>query len=542
MAKIRVVNFLIQELFKLGITHFFGLPGDYCFKLIEAIETNPQTRWIGCTNELNAGYAADGYARLNGYGALVTTYNVGELSALNAIGGSFAENIPVIHIVGLPETKYIKNNTLIHHNFDNPDYFASYNAYSCFTQSAVMLNEQNAKNEIERILYIFQKYKKPVYLSIPSDIFDLEIENTPEIKYIQSDKQKLKKAVEHALKLIQKSQSPIIIGDSLIARFSSENEFIEFIKQSGLPATTLLMGKGLLNESNPNFIGTYLGSYGNPNVNYQVNNSDCPICIGTIFSDFNTLNFNIQINPSQNINIQGTYTIIQEKLYDNVRMKDILSELSKQIKTRNTDIIKDTIKLPASKIVEEKNLNFEYITSRLQEFIKPYDRIFSDTGIFSMAIPELTLPEGAVWYSQLLWASIGWATPAIFGAQLAEPQKRMILLTGEGAHQLTFQSLSTMLTYEIKPVIIVLNNFGYTIERFFSKNPNAEYNNIPQWDYTKIASDFGGNIWTAKAKTAKEFDNVLKQVELACQDKLCYIEIFTEEKELPELMKKIYNH
>lgn len=108
MAKIRVVDFLIQELSKLGITHFFGLPGDYCFKIINAIDNNPETAWVGCTNELNAGYAADGYARLNGYGALVTTYNVGELSAINAIGGSMAENVPVIHIVGAPATQYIK--------------------------------------------------------------------------------------------------------------------------------------------------------------------------------------------------------------------------------------------------------------------------------------------------------------------------------------------------------------------------------------------------------------------------------------------------
>lgn len=540
MAKIRVVDFLIQELSKLGITHFFGLPGDYCFKIIDAITNNPETDWIGCTNELNAGYAADGYARLNGYGALVTTYNVGELSAINAVGGAMAENIPVIHIVGTPASQYIKNNTLLHHNFDNPDYFASFNAYSCFTQGAAILNEQNAKSEIERLLYLFQKYKKPVYISIPSDICDIEIDDVPEIKSVQSDKQKLKKAVEHALKLIKKAQSPIIIGDSLIVRYDSEKEFHDFIEKSGLPATTLLMGKGLLNENCPNFIGTYLAEYANPNVNYQVNNSDCPVCIGTIFSDFNTLNFDIQVNPSKSINIQGTYTVIQDKLYDNVLMKDILNELAAQTGFRNIDLIKDKSSPAASVVNEEKQLDFNYITSRLQEFFRPYDCIFSDTGIFSYMMPCITLPEGAVWYTQLLWASIGWATPAVFGAQIAEPQKRMLLLTGDGAHQLTFQTLSSMLRYEIKPVIIVLNNFGYTTERVLSKTPDAEFNNIPRWDYTKIAGDFGGNIWTAQAKTNKEFDEVLKQTELAQQDKLCYIEIFTDKLEIPSLMKKIY--
>ena len=112
-------EYLIKKLEELGVNDFFGLPGDYNFNLLYAVENNPGTRWIGCTNELNAGYAADGYAREKGYGAIVTTYGVGELSAINAIAGSFAENIPVIHIVGVPATNHIENNVLLHHNYKN---------------------------------------------------------------------------------------------------------------------------------------------------------------------------------------------------------------------------------------------------------------------------------------------------------------------------------------------------------------------------------------------------------------------------------------
>lgn len=111
MSKIKTVDYVVQELVKLGITDVFGLPGDYNFNIVEAVEKNKDTNWIGCTNELNAGYAADGYARIKGYGALVTTYGVGELSAINAIAGSFAEFVPVIKIVGVPKTKDIKNKT-----------------------------------------------------------------------------------------------------------------------------------------------------------------------------------------------------------------------------------------------------------------------------------------------------------------------------------------------------------------------------------------------------------------------------------------------
>ena len=113
---ISISDYLILRLQKLGVSEFFGLPGDYNFNIIKSVENNPDTNWIGCTNELNAGYAADGYARIKGYGALITTYGVGELSAINAIAGAMAENVPIMKIVGVPSTKHIENKTLLHHN------------------------------------------------------------------------------------------------------------------------------------------------------------------------------------------------------------------------------------------------------------------------------------------------------------------------------------------------------------------------------------------------------------------------------------------
>src|SRR5574344_1852602 len=151
----RVADYLIKTLVKLGVTEYFGLPGDYNFNILYAIEDNKDAEWIGCTNELNAGYAADGYARLKGYGAVVTTYGVGELSAMNAVAGSFAENIPVIHIVGIPKTQAIEKNALIHHNFQIPDYHAFERAFSNCTETTAYLNENNAKDEIDRILSVF---------------------------------------------------------------------------------------------------------------------------------------------------------------------------------------------------------------------------------------------------------------------------------------------------------------------------------------------------------------------------------------------------
>lgn len=540
MSKIKVSDYLIQELYKLGIKDFFGLPGDYCFNIVDSVQNNPNTKWIGCTNELNAGCAADGYARLNGYGALITTYNVGELSAMNPIGGCYSENVPVIHIVGAPKTKYIKSNAVMHHNFCEPDYYAGIRAFENYTEASAFLDEQNAKNEIERVISIMMRTKKPVYIAIPADICDMEIDNEPDIQLPVSDEKTLNEAVEHAVRLIDNSAVPVIIGDFLVERFVCKKEFNEFVNTCGIPVTTFIMGKGIIDENSKYFTGSYLGSMENTDVYFQVNNSDCPICVGTVFGDFNTLKYDIRVNPKDHIEILGTVTTIENTVYENVLMKDILTKLSLRVQKRNMKVIKA---VPQVCNIEDNDnpLDFEFMFQRFQEFLKEDDCIFSDTGILNFFPPMLNFPRNARWYNQLLWASIGWATPALFGAMVAKPSRRMILLTGEGAHQLTIQSVSNMFYYNLKPIIFVLNNSGYTIERILSKDPKDAYNNIIPWAYTDIIKAFcKKDVFTAKVYTNQEFADVLEIAAEEQKSKLCYIELFTEEMELPYLVKKLY--
>ena len=323
MSEITVADYLVKRLKELGITDIFGLPGDFNFDIVEAIERNDDTNWIGCTNELNAGYAADGYARVKGYGALVTTYGVGELSAINAIAGSYAEYVPVIKIVGIPSTENIKKNALLHHNFATPDYHAFERACSNVVKTTAYLDKDNTKSEIDRVLSILINEKKPVYLAIPIDVCSLKIEDNPYIKKEKSNIQHLKETVEHIEKLILKAKNPVVLADVLVERFEAKNELFRFLENSKLPVTTLLMGKGLIDWDYEGFIGTYVGKYDNKTVYEYVNNSDCVITIGAIFSDLNTFGFDYSFNPSTMIDIEGNYTIVENIRYDDVLMKDV---------------------------------------------------------------------------------------------------------------------------------------------------------------------------------------------------------------------------
>ena len=227
--KIKFADYLVQRLQELGITEVFGLPGDYNFKIVEAIENNKDVKWIGSTNELNAGYAADGYARIKGFGAMVSTFGVGELSAMNAIAGSMAENVPVIKIVGAPETKYIENKTLLHHNLVNADYYAFERAYSNIVETTAFLNKENAKSELDRVLEVMIRSKKPVYVAIPVDVCEVEVEDEYKKVVLKSNSDNLKCAAEKIISLIEKSKKPIVIADILTQRFAAKKALNNFL-------------------------------------------------------------------------------------------------------------------------------------------------------------------------------------------------------------------------------------------------------------------------------------------------------------------------
>ncbi len=540
MGRIKVADYLVQELNKLGIKDFFGLPGDYNFNVLYAIGDNPNTNWVGCTNELNAGYAADGYARVNGYGAIVTTYGVGELSTINAVAGSFAENIPVIHIAGVPETKFIKNNTLIHHNFQCPDYYVFEKAFSNVVETTAYLNENNAKQEIDRILSVLVNQKRPVYVAIPMDVCKLEIENNPQIEIFKSDEDSLNKAVEHALKIINPSKIPLILGDVLIKRYKARAEFDKLLEKSKFPVSNLLMGKGIVEADNKMYLGTFLSEYENINAYNSIHNSDCVISIGIINCDLNTYRTGLPFKPADFVEIQGTYTIVQHTKYENILMKDILNLLSEKIEPKKIELPEKQPSFEEAPFADDTTLNSKYIYPRIQEFLKPNDMIFVDTGIIPHGFAPTRLPKNTEVNTQTLWGSIGWATPAAFGGQMAAKNRRTILLTGEGAHQLTAVEISNMMKNKLKPIVIVFNNSGYTIERILSDDPWDFFNEIITWDYSKLPQVFQGDVWIAQARTNREFDNVLKQAELEQKTKMCYIEIFTDKMDLPDLTSKLF--
>ena len=529
-------EYLVKKLEELGINDFFGLPGDYNFNILYAIENNPNTNWIGCTNELNAGYAADGYARERGFGALVTTYGVGELSALNAIAGSFAENVPVIHIVGAPTTKCIAEKRRVHHNFQEVEPFAYAEAFKNVSETTTFLNRDNAKIEIDRVLKTFVKERKPVYIAIPIDIAKMEISDRDVDYSWMSNSETLAKVTQMILEKISKSKKPVILGDTLIKRYDAKVEYREFVEKSGIPTTNFLMGTNIVDYDLKNNLGTYFSKFRNPIAQKYLEETDCLIAVGAIYSDLNSFGFSLPYKINSQIAIYGTHTYIEGIRYDDIKMSDVLEALTEVVEPREFIIEKSPVGYEQTATPVGK-LTSEYIYPRLQEFMKENDILIAETGIIPHGVAQIKFPKNSDLISQTLWGSIGWATPATLGANLASPNKRVILFTGEGSHQLTAMELGNMLRCGIKPVVIVLNNGGYTIERLLSDSPEDKFNDVIQMNYSKFARVFEGDIWSTRVETQDDFDKALKVTQI--MNKLCYIEVVTEPDDMPELSKEL---
>lgn len=532
--KVTVADYLVKKLKFLGIKNVFGLPGDYNFNILDAIIKDDEINWVNSTNELNASYSSDGYARINGYGAVVTTYGVGELSAINGIAGSMAENVPVIHIAGVPKTSFIEKNIIVHHNFSNPNYYLFENAYKNVVETTAYLNFENAKKEIDRVFNVFVNEKKPVYIAIPVDVCEFLIDDDgfDKIEYKKSDEKNLNETVSEIISLIEKAKNPIIFFDYLCKRYNLKNEIKEFINKTNMKFGTFLMGKGIIDETNPNFTGVNGGNLSSF-VQNEIKKSDLIITAGYLNADLNTGGFSA-FEKEIDIEIRKNETIIKGKVYKNVLLQDVILKLNEKI-TKTFE--KNDFKQIKKKINEKGKIKVDDILPLIETVLDEDDIFTMETGLFSLSGSFLNLKKNVEYLSQTLWGSIGWATPALFGAMMADNKKCHIMFTGEGAHQLTIQEMANFFEYDLKPVIFVLNNNGYTVERVLSKDPNDKFNNITNWNYPKLIEGFSNNkdYFIKTVSTLESFIKTIDEIKKLKGKKLCYVEIMTDKKDYGSL-------
>ncbi|WP_370546176.1 thiamine pyrophosphate-binding protein [Edwardsiella tarda] len=534
-----VIEYVLSRLYDLGIRDIFGVPGDYSFPIEDAVCADPRLRWIGNCNELNAAYAADGYARLHGLAALSTTFGVGELSALNGIAGAYAESLPLFHLVGMPASGVQAAGKLVHHTLGDGNFTHFAQASAAVVCASTILTPENCVAEMERLIDAALRYRKPVYIGIPSDYAVMPFSATATSSTpLRSDPQALAEVSARIVERLQQSQQACALPGIYLTRHQVRQEAQTLIDAANLCFATMVMDKSVLDESHPNYIGMYNGHLLNPEVRDFVERCDCVLLMGTLLSDFNTGGFTARLDPSHCITLLPESVRIGTTEYHQVLLKDVLNAVAQQISPlpRPANAPRPQ---PLAPVNASGAITAPYLYARWQQMLRPNDILVAETGTVSMGLSFALLPRGASFHNQTLWGAIGWATPAALGTAIAAPTQRTILISGEGSHQLTVQEISQFARHGLKPLIFILNNDGYLIERLLCQDGEASYNDLAQWQYAQLPPALGCQGWfCARVSTCEALDEAIRHAEHC--DSAAYIEVITGEYVASPLAEKMH--
>lgn len=534
-----VADYLLDRVAGCGIGHLFGVPGDYNLQFLDHVIDHPTLRWVGCANELNAAYAADGYARMSGAGALLTTFGVGELSAINGIAGSYAEYVPVLHIVGAPCSAAQQRGELMHHTLGDGDFRHFYRMSQAISAASVILDEQNACFEIDRVLGEMLAARRPGYIMLPADVAKKTA--IPPTEALTLPAHETQSGVEtafryHARQCLMNSRRVALLADFLAGRFGLRPLLQRWMAETPIAHATLLMGKGLFDEQHPNFVGTYSAGASSKEVRQAIEDADRVICVGTRFVDTLTAGFTQQLPAERTLEIQPYASRIGETWF-NLPMAQAVSTL-RELCLECAFAPPPTRSVGQPVRIDKGELTQENFWQTLQQYLKPGDILLVDQGTAAFGAAALSLPDGAEVVVQPLWGSIGYSLPAAFGAQTACPDRRVILIIGDGAAQLTIQEMGSMLRDGQAPVILLLNNDGYTVERAIH-GAAQRYNDIASWNWTQIPQALNAaqqaECW--RVTQAIQLAEVLER--LARPQRLSFIEVMLPKADLPELLRTV---
>lgn len=534
-----VADYLLRRLKQAGVRHAFGVPGDYVLTFMDRL-IDSGIEFVGTCNELNAGYAADAYARINGIGCICVTWGVGGFSAMNAVAGAFAEQVPLVVLVGGPRTLQRRSPMLLHHSVG--DFATMQQAYAHITVASVLLDDvSDAPQRIDRALTRCLSEKRPIMIEIPVDMVDrpcpapgpFAVPGRP-----RSDPDALSEALDEAMALLSAASRAVILGGVELHRYGLMQDFYRLIEASGLPVATTLLGKTVISELHPQAIGVYEGGMSRKEIRDIVENSDLLLCLGAWISDINFGVYTGRLEGRRMILANSGRLKISQHVYEQVWIGDVVTGLADRMPPGGLPhppftSVSETLDATFS-AVPGRRLTVSRVMRRINAFIGDDTTVIAETGDSIFAAADLVMHHDVGFIGQAFYLSIGYALPATLGAALADPARRPVAFIGDGAFQMSVQELSSLCRRKTNAILLILNNDGYTTERIIHDGP---YNNIQPWTYHKLVDVFGGG-WGRRVTTEDELDDALAYAR-AQNEGPAVIEIMLDKWDTSEALKRL---
>ena len=482
-------RYLIEQLYACGVRHVFGVPGDYILSFFGEL-VHSKLKIINACDEQGAGFMADAYARLLGLGVVCVTYGVGGLKVVNTTAQAFAEKSPVVVISGAPGMKEREKFPLLHHKVR--DFDTQQKVFEQITvASTILKNSQTASLEIDRVLSAALWNKLPVYIELPRDMVSAPIVTHHDVssRIRTTDTMTLEEVLVEAVKMINTSKKPVIIIGVELQRFGLQEQLLRLAEKTNIPMAITILSKSIISESHPLYLGTYEGVMGHESTKEYVESSDCLIVLGDLMTDIYLDIFPAQMYKGQAIHVTNERISLRNHNYDNVDIRSFLEGLidadikkRKFLNTFYTKTRKEFSPISGQKVTVRR------LFERLNSFLTDNMIVLADVGDALFGSIDLHLRGRTKFLSPTYYASLGFAIPGSIGAQLANPDARILVLVGDGAFQMTGMELATSARYHLNPIIIVLNNSGYGTERVMLDGP---FNDIQPLKYSRFAELVG---------------------------------------------------
>ena len=501
MAKhLSIGEYLLKQLYRRGVRHIFGVPGDYVLGFYDLIEKS-RIKHVGTTREDSAGFAADAYARVRGLGATCVTYCVGGLNLTNPVAGAYAEKSPVIVISGAPGLEERQRDPLLHHKVR--DFSTQREIFEHITIASTSLEDPlTAYREIDRVLHTVERYKRPGYIELPRDMVDFvrpHRSRTPTLAEL-TDEAALDECIKETVTMLNESKRPVILAGVEIHRFGLQDWLIELVERTRIPVATTLLGKSVISEEHPLYLGVYEGGMGRPAVRRTVESADCVMMLGCFMTDINLGVYTADLDPSHTVDATSERVSIRRHRYGDVPFRSFFKALlGARLRRRRRPAMPQGdspwgANVPDDAPVTVRSL-FRVLNGRLTENMV----VVADIGDCLFGAADLTIRRRTEFLGPAYYTSMGFGVPASIGAQLANPSLRPIVLVGDGAFHMTGMELSTSARFGLNPIVIVLNNHGYATERGIKDGP---FNDIAEWAFSKIPGVLGSGIGLVVRTTA----------------------------------------
>jgi TPP-dependent 2-oxoacid decarboxylase len=523
-------EYLIQRLYAHGVRHVFGIPGDYVLGFYDQLFKS-KLRLINTSDEQGAGFAADAYARVRGLGAVCVTYCVGGLKLTNTTAEAFAEKSPVVVISGAPGMKGREKNPLLHHKVREFD--TQKKVFEQLTIASTVLSDpQTAFQEIDRVLHAALRFKRPVYIELPRDLVavpGIPHHQTAEM-HERSEFRSLREALAEAERMINAARQPVILADVEVHRFGLQDQLLKLARKTNIPVAATVLGKSVIGEEHPFYLGIYEGAMGRDDVRQYVESSDCVILLGAFMTDINLGIYTARLDPARSIyatseKLSIRYHTIRYHTYEEVRFKDFISGLLRlRLRRRKLGPIPRPPQIipqaARSSSTSSTAITVRRLFERLNAFLSDSTVVVADVGDALFGAADLFIRERTEFISPAYYTSMGFAVPASIGAQLANPKLRPLVLVGDGAFQMTGMELSTVARYGLNPVVVLLNNRGYGTERHMQDGP---YNDVWPWQYHRLPELLGAGRGFV-VETEQELDRALGEAE-RWTESFCLLEV-----------------